>query len=161
MILSNAAGAALFMSIIRDQKNMVDRIAAISSAKAFKIAERTLNILAKGINGETAVALANIIHKETDVGSVAITDKEKLLAFVGQGSDHHIPGNPDRLAFHRNAAIGENKVIFAAGGKEQYDCPLSTDLSADLRAGGPPPYRQRRDRHDPALRAEEQDTFST
>ena len=47
MILSNAVGAALFMSIIRDQKNMVDRIAAVSSAKAFKIAERTLNILAQ------------------------------------------------------------------------------------------------------------------
>ncbi len=94
MILSNAVGAALFMSIIRDQKNMVDRIAAVSSAKAFKIAERTLNILARGITGESAVALAKIIHKETGVGSVAITDKEKILAFIGQGSDHHIPGNP-------------------------------------------------------------------
>ena len=74
MIASDAVGAALFMSIIRDQKNMVDRIAAVSSAKAFKIAERTLNILAKGLTGETAVVLAEIIHKETGVGAVAITD---------------------------------------------------------------------------------------
>ena len=124
MILSNAVGAALFMSIIRDQKNMVDRISAISSAKAFKIAERTLNILARGITGEAAVALAKIIHKETGVGSVAITDKEKILAFIGQGSDHHIPGNPIASSFTKEA-ISDNKVIFADGERERYHCPLS------------------------------------
>lgn len=124
MILSSAVGAALFMSIIRDQKNMIDRIAAVSSAKAFKIAERTLNILARGINGETAVALAKIIHQETGVGSVAITDKEKVIAFVGQGSDHHKPGNPIASMFTKTA-ISDNKVIFADGTNERYHCPLS------------------------------------
>ncbi|MBU0653368.1 MAG: sensor histidine kinase [Proteobacteria bacterium] len=124
MILSNAVGAALFMSIIRDQKNMVDRIAATSSAKAFKIAERTMSILARGINGETAVALAKIIHEETGVGSVAITDKEKVIAFIGQGSDHHKPGNPIASMFTKTA-ISENKVIFADGTEERYHCPLS------------------------------------
>jgi len=124
MILSNAVGAALFMSIIRDQKNMADRIAAVSSAKAFKIAERTLNILARGINGDTAVALAKIIHKETGVGSVAITDKEKVIAFIGQGSDHHKSGNPIASMFTKTA-ISDNKVIFADGTKEHYHCPLS------------------------------------
>ncbi len=126
MILSNAAGAALFMSIIRDQKNTVDRIGAVSSAKAFKIAERTLNILVRGITAESAVALAKIIHTETGVGSVAITDKEKILAFLGQGADHHIPGNPIASSFTKEA-IAENKVIFAADGKERYVCPLAAD----------------------------------
>lgn len=124
MILSNAAGAALFMSIIRDQKNMIDRIAAVSSAKAFKIAERTLNILTRGINLETAVDLAKIIHQETGVGSVAITDREKLLAFIGQGSDHHKPGNLLASPFTLTA-INENRVIYADGGRERYHCPIS------------------------------------
>jgi two-component system LytT family sensor kinase len=124
MIASNAAGAALFMSIIRDQKNMADRIAAFSSAKAFKIAERTLNILARGINGETAVALAKIIHQETGVGAVAITDREKVIAFIGEGSDHHEPGNPIASPL-TITAIQENRVLFAAGGRERYHCPLS------------------------------------
>ena len=126
MILSNAAGAALFMSIIRDQKNMVDRIAAVSSAKAFKIAERTLNILVGGINSESAVALAEIIHKETGVCSVAITDREKLVAYVGHGSDHHKPGSTIASPF-TIAAIHENKVIFADGRRDRYRCPLSAD----------------------------------
>ena len=124
MILSNAAGAALFMSIIRDRKNMFDRIAAVSSAKAFKIAERTLNILTRGITPETAVDLARIIHQETGVGSVAITDKERLLAFIGQGSDHHKPGQRLFSPF-TITAIRENRVIHADGGRERYCCPLS------------------------------------
>jgi two-component system LytT family sensor kinase len=126
MILSNAAGAALFMSIIRDQKNMFDRIAAVSSAKAFKIAERTLNILTRGLNPRTAVDLARIIHEETGVGSVAITDKETLLAFIGQGADHHQPGRPLSSPF-TITAIRENRVIYADGVREQYRCPLSAD----------------------------------
>ena len=126
MILSNAFGAAIFMSIIRDQKNMFDRIAAISSAKAFKIAERSLNILARGITRETAPELARIIHGETGVGSVAITDKEALIAFIGDGSDHHLPGNPIASTFTKEA-ITENKVVFADGSRERYRCPLKED----------------------------------
>ncbi len=124
MILSNAFGAGLFMSIIRDQKNTVDRIGAVSSAKAFKIAERSLNILSRGLTGESAVALAKIIHQETGVGSVAITDKEKILAFLGHGAEHHIPGNPIASPFTKSA-IAENKVIFADGERERYHCPLT------------------------------------
>jgi len=124
MILSSSVGTALFMSISRDQKNMYERVAAISSAKAFKIAERTLNFLGRGINQETAVDLAKIIHEETGVGAVAITDKEKVMAFIGYGSDHHKPGGPIVSPLTK-AAISENKVIFADGEKDRYTCPLS------------------------------------
>ncbi len=124
MILSSSVGTALFMSISRDQKNMYERVAAISSAKAFKIAERTLNILGKGVNRETAVDLAKIIHEETGVGAVAITDKEKVMAFIGHGSDHHEPGSPIVSPLTKTA-ISENKVIFADGEMERYICPLS------------------------------------
>ena len=124
MILSSSVGTALFMSISRDQKNMYERVAAISSAKAFKIAERTLNILGRGVNQETALDLARIIHEETGVGAVAITDKEKVMAFIGYGSDHHKPGS-SIVSPLTKIAISENKVIFADGERERYSCPLS------------------------------------
>lgn len=92
MMLANAAGAALFISIIRDQKSMYDKFGVIFSARALKIAERTLGILSKGFNPLTAGEVARIIHNETGVGAVAITDREKALAFVGIGSDHHQAG---------------------------------------------------------------------
>ncbi len=124
MIATSSTGAALFMSIIRDQKNIYEKAAAISSARALRIAERTLSILAKGFNRETARDIAQIIHQETDVGAVAITDTEKVLAFVGDGSDHHLPGSPISSDLTRKA-IEENTVIFADGLQERYVCTLS------------------------------------
>ena len=124
MIVTSSAGAALFMSIIRDQRNTYDKAAATFSAKAFEIAERTLSILGKGFNRETALDMANIIHEETGVAAVAITDAEQVLAFVGEGSDHHRPDTPISSPLTWQS-ISENKVIFADGIRDQYNCSLS------------------------------------
>lgn len=124
MIATSSTGAALFMSIIRDQKNIFDKAATIFSAKAFKIAERTLSILVKGFDRDTAVEMARIIHEETGVGAVAITDTDQVLAFVGIGSDHHQPGSSISSPLTRQA-INENKVIFADGVQDHYECTLS------------------------------------
>ena len=124
MIVTSSAGAALFMSIIRDQRNTYDKAAATFSAKAFEIAERTLSILGKGFNRETALDIANIIHEETGVAAVAITDADQVLAFVGDGSDHHRPDTPISSPLTWQA-ISENKVIFADGIRDQYTCSLS------------------------------------
>lgn len=137
MILASSSGTALFMSIIRDQKNMYDEVGAIISTKAFKVAERTLAILAKGFGRETAPEMARIIHEETGVGAVAITDTEKVLAFVGCGSDHHLPETPI-VSEMTVRAIRDNEVIFADGVRERYacavsgDCPLNSALVVPL-----------------------------
>lgn len=124
MIVTSSAGAALFMSIIRDRKNIYDQAAATFSAKSLRIAARTLNILSKGFGRETAPDMARIIHEQTGVGAVAITDTEKVLAFVGCGSDHHLPDMPISSELTRKV-IAENIVIFADGIHERYSCTLS------------------------------------
>ncbi len=124
MIATSSAGAALFMSIIRDQRNVYDKAAATFSTKALRIAERTLNILARGYGRETAPEMARIIHEETGVGAVGITDTESVLAFVGHGSDHHLPGAPIASPLTRKA-IAENTVIFVDGVHERHVCSLS------------------------------------
>jgi two-component system LytT family sensor kinase len=139
MMLANAAGAALFMSIMRDQKSMYDKFGVIFSGRALKIAERTLGILDKGFKPATAAGeVARIIHQETGVGAVAITDRDKVLAYVGLGADHHQPGTPIASELTRRA-IEENRVIFADGVHEPYtctraaDCPLGSALVVPLR----------------------------
>jgi two-component system, LytTR family, sensor kinase len=124
MILSNSVGAALFMRVLQDRRDVYEKIAAASSALALKIADRTLGLMAKGFGREVAVEIARIIREETGVGAVGITDNEKILAFDGLGSDHHTPG----LAIfspltHR--AIAEKDVIFADGIHEQFTCSIS------------------------------------
>ncbi len=128
MITANALGTFLFMSIIRDQKNMYDKLSVLFSARAFKIAERSLGMLGRGFNRETARELARIIHEESGVGAVAITDTDKLLAFEGVGADHHIVGSPIASPLTLKA-IRNNEVIMIDGVRDPYRCSLSPDCT--------------------------------
>ncbi|WP_244283477.1 sensor histidine kinase [Pseudovibrio sp. Tun.PSC04-5.I4] len=124
MLLVNSLGAALFMSIVRDQKTMFDKLSSAFSSQALKIAERCVGVLAKGLNETSSAKVARIVSEETKVGAVAITDRYKLLAFTGSGSDHHIPGTPisSRLTLD---AITHNTVMYANGVEVPYGCSIS------------------------------------
>jgi two-component system LytT family sensor kinase len=124
MILANSVGAALFISIMRDQKRMYDKFGVIFSAKALKIAEKTLGIMGRGFNRETATEIAEVIYRETGVSAVAITDRQEILAYLGEGADHHIPGNAIGSEQTRQA-IRENRVIYADGIHEVFTCSRS------------------------------------
>jgi two-component system LytT family sensor kinase len=130
MMLANSVGAALFLSIIRDQRSMFDKFGAIFSGKALKIAERTLGLLSRGFGPDSARDLAQIIYDETGVGAVGITDREKILAFIGAGADHHLPGTPVTSPITQRT-IRENRVFFADGVEEHFTCPLSDKCLLD------------------------------
>ncbi len=121
MIIANAAGAALFMRILQDRRRVYDQVGATSAARALRIASRTLSLLAKGFNREVAPELARIIQEETGVGAVAITDTHSVLAFVGTGSDHHLPGMELGPECRRTIAHGE--ILFLDGIHETFRCP--------------------------------------
>ncbi|MGC8660268.1 MAG: LytS/YhcK type 5TM receptor domain-containing protein [Desulfomonilaceae bacterium] len=137
MIISTSCGCAIFMSIIRDQRDMYDTAAAAFSSKAFNIAERSLSLLSKGFNRQTADEMARIIYEETGVSAVAITDTEKVLSFIGLGSEHHIPDTPISSPLTMQA-IKEKRVAFADGVQDRYTCfvsdtcPLNSVLVAPL-----------------------------
>lgn len=125
MLMVNSIGAALFMSIIRDQKTMFDKLSSSFSTKALKIAERSVGLLSKGFNEKASTQVAKIVIEETAVGAVAITDREKLLAFIGIGADHHLPGTPISSQITMDA-IHQNKVMFADGVETPYACSISS-----------------------------------
>lgn len=125
MLLVNSIGAALFMSMVRDQKTMFDKMSSVFSTKALKIAERSVGVLSKGFDQKSSAKVAKIILEETNVGAVAITDTEKLLAFIGAGADHHIPGTPISSQITQDA-IDNNCVMFADGVDVAYACSISS-----------------------------------
>ena len=124
MILANSMGAALFMSMIRDQRDMFERVSQASSAKALRIAERAVGITLEGLTPATAERIARIVYEATGVGAVAITDRERILAFVGIGADHHTPDSPV-TSEHSKRAIATGEVVFADGVEVPYSCSLS------------------------------------
>lgn len=138
MILANSTGAAIFVSIIRDQREMYDELSVSFSEKALKMAEKTVAILGRGLNMETAQEVATVLRKETGVGAVAVTDRENVLAFVGLGDDHHQVGQ--RITSSETIrAIEEDRIVFADGSKRKWkcqrrtNCPLGSVLSVPLR----------------------------
>lgn len=94
MVVANSIGAAMFMSIIQDRKAIYEKYSAAFSNKALNIAQRSVGILSQGFNQENSKQIAKIIYEETGVGAVSITDREKILAFIGIGDDHHLPDTP-------------------------------------------------------------------
>ncbi len=126
MICANSIGAALFISMVRDQKRVRDKVGARFSSKAFTVADRTLGILSRGFSSETAREMAEVIREETGVGAVAITDRKEILAFSGIGDDHHHAGNPVVTKWSKQA-LRENRVVFVNGYDEHFQCPLSNN----------------------------------
>lgn len=140
MIIANSFGAALFMSILQDRKAIFEKFSATFSRRALTIADRSVGILSNGFNTENAEKIARIIYEETKVGAVAITDQEKILAFVGIGDDHHKPNTPISSQSTLDS-MEKNDIIYLDGAERPYqcsiakDCKLGSALIIPLRAG--------------------------
>ncbi|PKU24934.1 sensor histidine kinase [Telmatospirillum siberiense] len=126
MLIANTLGAALFMRILLDRRVMFERQSGLFSAMALKIAARSVGVLRTGFNQENSMQVARIIHEETGVGAVAITDREKLLAFIGIGDDHHLTGMPITLP-QTLQAIANNEILYADGNEQIFQCTIRPD----------------------------------
>ncbi|AVX20477.1 two-component system, LytT family, sensor histidine kinase LytS [Carboxydocella sporoproducens DSM 16521] len=136
MTIVNAAGIAIFIMIVRQSFQEQERIAAFMAQLALKIANYTLPILRHGLTIQSAGEVAQIILRETGSAAVAITDRENILAHVGAGSDHHLPGQPIQTEATRIVIeTGQTKI---AGSRQEIDCshptcPLNTAVIVPLR----------------------------
>jgi two-component system LytT family sensor kinase len=141
MIAMNPIGAALFMTVLLERQREEDRVAAASSERALKVAERSLELMARGFRPAVATDLATIVREETGVGAVGVTDTERILGWSGLGGDHHRPGRPIASPYTKQA-LASNTVVFADGIRQAYDCtvspscPLSSVLIVPLQVDG-------------------------
>lgn len=123
MMVTNTVGAALFMRILLDKRAMFEKYTSAFSATALKVAASTEGILRQGFNEVNSMKVAQVLYQELDIGAVAITDREKLLAFTGIGDDHHLPGRPISSAYTLKA-IETGEVVYADGNEVPYRCSL-------------------------------------
>lgn len=124
MIVANTIGAAMFIRILLDRRAIFEKYTSAFSAQALKIAVCTEGILREGFNEKNSTQVAKVLYDELNIAAVAITDKEKILAFRGVGSDHHLPGTPISSRYSR-LAIEKNHVIYADGNETPYCCSIS------------------------------------
>ena len=122
MITANTLGAVLFMSIIEDKKSIFEKYSTAFSQRALRIADRSVGILSQGLNTESAQTIARIIYEETNVGAIAITDTNNILAFIGIGEQHHHINIP--ISNYIQQAIDENRIIDLNSTTNTYQCSI-------------------------------------
>ncbi|NPV70585.1 MAG: sensor histidine kinase [Firmicutes bacterium] len=121
MTIVNATGAGMFLAILQSTRAEHEQIEALQANKALRIASRTLPYLRVGLSFESARHVASIIKEVSGVAAVSITDKQKVLAFVGSGSDHHKSGDSVLTRGTREAiAAGTLRVL---QNREMIGCP--------------------------------------
>ncbi|MCD4484407.1 sensor histidine kinase [Chromobacterium vaccinii] len=124
MMAANTLGAAMFMRILLDRRVLAEKYSTAFSGKALQIAARAEGVLRQGFDPENSMTVARILYEELGVGAVAITDRERLLAFIGIGADHHLPGTAITSP-HTHRAIERNEVVYADGNETPYRCSIS------------------------------------
>jgi len=129
MILANGIGIAVFIAITDSIFKEIENEAVYQAQLSLKIADRTLIYFRKGFNEETAKDTARIIYDMTSIKAVSFTDREKILAHVGIGEDHHLAGSLIKTNLTREAI--QTKSYIVANSKEEIgcdhcDCPLKS-----------------------------------
>ncbi len=95
---------------------------AKQSHQILEIARKTLPYLRKGLNFESASEVVKIIHGDTDVIAVSITDRKTVLGFHGVGGDHHLVGKPILTRATKEAIETDTTRVLAS--KAEIGCPM-------------------------------------
>ena len=129
MIVS-VAGVWIFLFIVNWIEAEQDIYGARAAQLSLNIASRTLPYLRLGFNTHSATVTARIIYELTKVDAVSITGRYKRLAFIGQGAEHHKPGEPIISAAVKEAI--SNRVMKVINAPTDRGCPV---LHCPLQAG--------------------------
>ena len=93
MVLVNSMGTGIFLSIIGSTLRQVEQTKAVQTHDVLQLANRTMPYFRSGMNEASCTEAAKIIQQLMKVSAVSITNTERILAYVGAASDHHIASN--------------------------------------------------------------------
>jgi LytS/YehU family sensor histidine kinase len=132
-IIATSLGVMLFIYIVRDVFLEQEKIQAQSAQQAMRVILKARGVFRHGLNEDSARKVAELIHSEIKADAVSVTDVNKILAFIGQGSDHHVIGQPFITKATQQARKSRQTII--VNDKSGIGCPVETcPLSAVVDA---------------------------
>lgn len=132
-MMANSLGVMLFVYIVRDVYQEQDKVQAKSAQQAMRVIHKTSNMLRQGFTRESAQRIAEVIYSEIGADAVAVTDTDKILAFIGKGDDHHIVGQPFITQATKTTLQSRQTII--TNNREDIGCPYKNcPLSAVIEA---------------------------
>ncbi len=137
--LVSILGTVIFIIIIEDLQKTRETHSAQAAELSLEIASRTLPFLRQGLTPASAQKTAEIIYELTKMDAVSISDREKVLAFIGLGNDHHFPGLAISTASTRKVLEEQRLIVIETPedrGCSDPDCPLRSGVAAPLFSHG-------------------------
>lgn len=125
-------GISIFsvLALIYNWHEAPERAKVFQSHQMLTIANETLPFLRKGFSPQTCDQVGQIIYQRTDADAVAITNNKVLLAFIGAGYEHHLPGTA--ITPRDKKALEKGNVISFTD-KANTGCP---DITEELEWTG-------------------------
>jgi len=123
-------GIGLLVSIVQAIKKEKEEIAAYQSKLALNVANKTLPYF-RCINEESLKIICRIIKEEINSDAVAITDTEKVLAYVGDGESVFNNTNTE-LSKITKEAMRENKILNIKVDKDEYSLNEKINLKTGM-----------------------------
>ncbi|MDP3013627.1 MAG: histidine kinase [Candidatus Subteraquimicrobiales bacterium] len=141
LLILTISGMLISYLIFRFSLDKSEHIRALQSHLILSIANETLPYLRKGLSFDSAFNVAQIIREKMKVFALAITDSERVLAFVGTGEDHHMANGPILTKATREA-LSRNEVRVLSSKEEigcpTKECPLKAAIVVPLEVKGKP-----------------------
>lgn len=123
-------GIGFLVSVVNVIKKEKEEIAAFQSKLALNIANKTLPYF-RSINEESLKVICGIIKEEIKSDAVAITDSEKVLAYVGVGQEVFNKPNVE-LSDTTKESIRENKILNIKVDNEEYSLSKKVSLKTAM-----------------------------
>ena len=139
MVLVNSMGTGIFLSIISSTLRQVEQTKAVQTHDVLQLANRTMPYFRSGMNEASCTEAAKIIQQLMKVSAVSITNTERILAYVGAASDHHIASNEILTELSKEVLrTGEIREVHSHDeiGCNHPGCPLQAALVIPLKAQG-------------------------
>jgi two-component system sensor histidine kinase LytS len=138
MLITNSIGVAAFIGILEAGYREKERTEALAAKIALNIANKTMTFLRAGLNEQSALEAANIIYRAADqLGAVAITSRERILAFVGASRSithsHSITTTIAQVVETGEYSIYQKKADI---GCADSSCPLASQIIVPLKDDG-------------------------
>ncbi|MDR7868083.1 MAG: LytS/YhcK type 5TM receptor domain-containing protein [Sporomusaceae bacterium] len=142
MIIINSIGVAAFLAVIDTLSREREKVEGAAAQLTLEIANKTLTYMRKGLNPASAAQTIRIIAASVEnLAAVAITSRDRILAFEGMGKDHHRPGSDSGIITTSTRQVmktGQYLVVQqkAGIGCVDPDCPLASKVVVPLTYRG-------------------------
>ena len=121
MISANCLGVVLCVGILHDY----ERLDVALSGNAFNIAKQFTHVLKKNtVLTQASTELAQIVKVQTGAAAVAFTDRDKVIAFVGLGEEHHHAGDLITNPLIKEA-VANDSAVYVDGHSDVFLCKKS------------------------------------